>query len=360
MEVISQPTVPQEKAERPGCLSEFGWFASGAILPIGSLSFYRRASKRPIGQAILFFFVFTIVISILSTIALGVPLVGFTQDIRNSYQRGEIPEITITNGIAEVDGPEPVILVNQYTDTGAMLVAVDTTGQITSIDESQYDQGLLITRTEFHVLNSDGRYQRLPLSQLNTMFQKDPLIINGETVSSAWVTIAIIITLGYLIFLFLWNSIARLMFIAMIALVLWGIGSLFRPKMAFGDFVIGGLYGIVPAIYLSHLLDRIGVSFIGLQTILLGVFWILALVACLSQEKFFSTDNPPRLWTALIGVPMLILLAVDLFVSMPSVYWKVALGVVAVLTVLILAGVRLYFHIRDMRVTALASPPSIV
>jgi len=155
----------------------------------------------------------------------------------------------------------------------------------------------------------------------------------------------------------LWNSIVRLMFIAMIALVLWGIVSLFRPKLSFGNFVVGGLYGIVPAIYLSYLLGRIGVSFLGLQTIILGVFWLLALLACLVKEKFFSAEYPLRLWTALIGVPMVLFMIVDLFMPLESVYWKVALWGVALLTGTVLVGLRLFFRIRDMRAVPPAEPP---
>lgn len=170
----SSELVPVEKKDtRPGCVSEIGWFFSGAVLPIGSLSFYRKASQRNVGIAILFFLVFTIVTSILSTVALGKSMLGVTRDIRDAYQQGKVPEIAIRGGIAEVSGPQPLILEDQQTGSGGAFIAIDTTGQITSIDQSRYYQGILLTRTELHSL-SEGRYQRIPLSQLNAALRSGP------------------------------------------------------------------------------------------------------------------------------------------------------------------------------------------
>ena len=349
MDTTSQPIVDSKNSVQHGCLSEIGWLFASTVLPICSLSFYRRASQRRVGQALLFFFLITIFISILNTIALGITLNGISQDIRDAYQSGQFPEISISNGVADVDGPQPIILVNEQTSTGAILVAVDTSGQITSIDESRYDQGFLLTRTELHMMSANGRAQIIPLHEFNNIFQKDPLILNGETLSHAWVTISVFVDLVYFILLLLWNSVARLMFIAVIALIVWGVASLFSPKISFNPFIIGGLYAIVPAIYLTHLLNLIGVRFPGLQTLFLLLFWTLALVASLVQEKIFSVEVPPRLWMVLIGVPMLILFMVDLFVTTPSTYWQIALWSVFLTTLLVLCGLRLYFHIRAMR-----------
>ena len=340
--------IPAPKSEaRPGCLSEMGWLASGAVLPIGSLSFYRKASQRKVGMAILFFFLFTGIIAILQTIATGISMASVVKDIRSAYNSGEVPELTIHNGIATANGKQPYVLTDQ-SSTGTMLIAIDTTGQITSIDRSRYTQGFLITRTELQVLSNTGQYHSFPLSELQATFNKDPILINGDTVANAWKIFSVILAIFVFVFLILWNSVVRLMFIAVVALVIWGVASLFRPKIGFGPFIITGLYAVVPAVYLSHLLNRIDASFLGLQTILLVAFWILGLVASLAQDKFFSGETPLRLWMAWLGVPMLLLLVVDLFISSPSVFWKIVLWAVALLTGLVLVGLRLFFRAREM------------
>ncbi len=354
----NQPRLVNESPSEPrsGLLTNLGWFASGAVLPIGSLSYYRKASQRPAGLAILFFFLFTAVFNLVTTISVGVTLGGVVKDIQAAYQKGTIPVITIHSGIAEVDGPQPVILYNGYTSSGGALIVVDTTGQITSIDRTRYSQGILLTRTNLQVLNSDGSYQNVPLSEINSLFEKDPLIINQEAVSNAWVTFSVIFSVIAFIFLELWYSLVRLMVIAMIAVILWGIGSLIRPKVGFDAFLICGLYAVVPAIYLTHLLNRANIYFFLMQTILLMIFWIAGLVASLAPFKFFSMDLPARSWTAMIGVPMLVWFICDDFVKLRSPYGPILLWAVALLTGLILIIVRLTFHLQDYQKLTSAGP----
>ncbi len=353
MDIVSAPAAQVEKRSSPGFLHDLAWFFSGAVLPMGSLSFYRQAARRRVGVALLFFFILTIFITLLTTLNVAVSMSTLVKDIHAAYQQGKIPSITISNGIAQVQGPQPAIFLDDVTSNGAMLIAVDTTGQITEIDQSRYTQGILLTRTELHLLNPGQPYQRLPLSELNAAFGTDPLVINEQTVSTAWVTFSAILTVLVFIALVLWNSVVRLMFIAMLALILWGIGTLLRPQIGYGPFIITGLYAIVPAIYISYLLSRSQVSFPGLQTILLLVFWAAGLVGALSNEKFFAMDLPPRLWTALLGVPMLLWLVIDVFVKLPSPAGPIILWAVVILTGTALVAVRLFFHLTAMQ----SAPP---
>ena len=106
--------------------------------------------------------------------------------IQQAFADGEIPEITISNGIAEVSGEQPFIMLDGADANGqSMFVAVDTTGKIKKIDTG-YSQGFLLTRTELHVVNPQNGYQVVPLSDINTMFSQDPIIINAQTTSQAW------------------------------------------------------------------------------------------------------------------------------------------------------------------------------
>ncbi len=348
MDAVPAPAVATEENAPSGFLYGLAWFFSGAVLPLGSLSFYRKAAKRSVGSAILFFFAFTIFITILTTINIGVSMAQVINDIHGAYARGQIPTITISGGIATVYGPQPAIFLDQRSGSNTMLMAADTTGRLTQIDQSVYSQGFLLTRTELIMLTTSQGYQRIPLSEVQAGFNVDPININEQTVSSAWVA-SVIISVLVFIGLLLWNSVVRLMIIAVLALVLWGIGTLLRPKVGFGPFIITGLYAIVPAVYLSHLFSRSQAAFPFLQTILLMIFWVAGLFGALSDEKFLAMRVPARLWTALLGVPMLLWLIIDLFAKLPSPTGEIILWAVVGLTGLALIVVRLYFHLTAMQ-----------
>jgi hypothetical protein len=347
----------EEMAGSTGCLGQVGWFLSGAVLPMASLSYYRKAAQKSVGSAILFFVFFTVILSTLSTISLAVGMFSIVGEIKQSFEDGTIPEITIRNGVAEVEGKQPYIMVNEAdADGNRMFLGIDTTGQIISIDESYYYQGFLLTRTELHMLTPRNGYQVVPLSDLNAAFEKDPILINGQTMSQAWGVMTTILVIVAFIFLVLWHTVVRLMFIAMIALIFWGIVTLIKPNTGFGPIIITGLYALVPAIYASHLLSRSDLTFPGLQTLLFLIFWVIGLVVNLVDVPFFNGERPPRLFTALIGLPMLFLFILDIFWQFPSPYDLVSLWVVAILTVFVLTAVRLFFRFQDQKSLPTSSP----
>jgi len=352
MDEVKVPEVePVQRSDGgAGCLGEAGWFFSGAVLPMGSLSYYRKAGQRSVAGALLFFVLFTLLISTLVTVNFGADMFSARDDIRKAYASGEVPEITISHGVAEVSGEQPFIFLNGADANGQrMFVAADTTGQIRQIDAGRFDQGFLLKRTEFHMLTPQNGYQVMPLSEFNRAFDKDPIILNAETVSNLWSVMTVVMVVFAFLFIALWYTVVRLMIIATIALVLWGVVSLMRPNTGFGPIIITGLYAIVPAIYLSHLFSRSDIGLPGLQTLFLLGFWVVGLVANFADLKE-KEGRPMRLWTALIGVPMLILFVVDIFWKLPSPGGLVALWGVTLLTGLVLVGLRLYFRfVADQR-----------
>ncbi|MBL8077815.1 MAG: DUF1189 family protein [Anaerolineales bacterium] len=343
------PEVPVETRAGSGCLGQVGWLLSGAILPMGSLSYYRKAAQKSVGSAVLFFVLFTLVISTFSTISLAVGAFSAISSIQEAFDDGDFPEIVISDGIAEVSGPQPLIIADGTDSSGqSTFAAIDTTGEITEIEQG-YSQGFLLTRTEFHVVNAQNGYQTVPLSEINAMFEKDPIIINAQTTSQAWAFVSTIVVILAFIFLVAWHTVVRLMIIAIIALILWGIVVLIKPNTGFGPIIITGLYAIVPAIYLSHLLSRSNMTFPGLQTFFLLIFWTIGLIASFADIKFITDERPQQLWTALIGLPMLLLFIVDIFWQFPAPYDVAALWGVSLLTGLALIAVRLFLHFKDRK-----------
>jgi len=346
MEITSSPTKAEQGTRASGFLEELAWLLAGAVLPLASLAFYRKASQRRVAAALLFFLLFTSTISLLTTVGVGVAMSGVMDGIQRAYEEGAVPEIVIENGITRVDAPQPFILLNQQQQSESVLVAIDTTGQIQEIDRTRYSQGFLLTRTELHILNN-GEYQVAPLRDIHVMLERDPILINAGPVSQAWAWISIIIVIATLIFLIVWHFFVRLMFLAMISLLVWGFVSLIRPNTGFGPVIISGLYASVPAIYLSHLFSRSGFSFLGLQILFLIVFWSIGLIASLAGGTFLSRERPLRLWTALLGLPMLVLYIVDLFLQFEPPYGPVALWGVTLVTILGIAGLRIYYRWKE-------------
>lgn len=351
MEVTSASTQTKADPRAGGLPQEIAWFLSGAVLPLASLSYYRAATRRPVAIALLFLLLFTSSIAVLSTLELAVSMTSVLADIRTAYEDGTLPAIIIENGIARVDAAEPVVLLDEPQQGGRILVAIDTTGQIQEIDRGRFTQGFLLTRTELHMLNN-GEYQAVPLRDLHTAFERDPIIINAETVSQAWAWITVTLVISALIFLIAWHFFVRLMFVAALGLLVWGLVSLMRPNAGFGPVIISGIYACVPAIYLSHVFGRSGASFPGLQTLLLIVFWGIGLAAGLGSDPFLSKERPARLWTALLGVPMLVVFILDLFLQFPEPAGAIALWTVTLLTIAVIAGLRLYFRFRGTLVNA--------
>ena len=312
MQEISPETIsPGEPArEGGGCLSDMGFHAASFVLPIASLSFYRRAAKRSTGSAVLFFILFMGVVTVLTTIGVARGLLTATDEIQRAFQDGSVPEITITSGEAVVRAPQPAILIDQDN----MLVAIDTTGQLNAIDRTRYDQGLLLTRYELHLLNrGEYEYRTIPLAQVNQLFQRDPLVINAETTARMWQNFSVIFSLAAFFGLALWNIVVRFMYLAALAVAVWGAVSLFR-KTDYSTVLIAGIYAFVPALIIHQILNRLGIHFIFLQTLILVVVWGVGIYAILVKQGWdlLGPDRPLRSWRALLGLPLLAVLTLDM------------------------------------------------
>jgi hypothetical protein len=302
------PLTPSTQEEGTGV----GWFFSGLVLPFVSRRFYCIASGKSLGIAFLFFFFFTSLMTIASTLQISRSFSEMQVELERAIESNQIPTITISNGIASVDAAQPFIILDQSRE----LVALDTSGRIERIDRNRYDQGILLTRTEIHALNERGEYQVISLSDLNAMF-RDPLVVNEETILSTWGLIAGFLRVIVLIGLGLWNFVARLILVVMLGLLLWGITTLIRPGTQFNQILITGIYAFVPAIYLDVILSRIGLNFFLMQTLIFVALWVVAIIFVLQEVNpvDIRTWRRNRLNDSLLAIPFLILLFVDAIYS---------------------------------------------
>ena len=271
--------IDHQENQVPTSLSEkFIWLLKGFIFPIWSRPYYQEATTKPMGAALVFLLVFAVIQSIVTTGSVAFNLSQFGREIEASYLKGEIPDITIENGIATVSGSGKYIIENYR-----QIIAVDTTGSIREIDTTLYSEGFLLTQDEFHLVNEDG-YQVLPLSDLNRTFG-NPIILDAASVTNLWSRIALVIDIIVLGGGFLFFSLGRFVYLALLGLIVWGAVSINNKGYDFGKVLITGIYANVPTTYLMFILRRLGISFFGLRGVILFVIWGIAMAYVLKIEK---------------------------------------------------------------------------
>jgi len=315
--------------EREGCLNTFQWLFAGLVLPCISGGYYRRGIQRGSFPAALLIIILGLFTAGLGTLGFIQGMLTITEEIRGAFLTGKIPEIVIQGGIARVNAPQPLVLLNQ----DGMIAAVDTTGAVSYIDQRYYSRGVLLTRTELHLLGNSGEYQRLPLSELHTVFSANPILLNAQTVLNAWNQVSAILSLVLLVGMGLVNTLVRLAYVALLGLLVWGAVSLLLAKTNFGLIYTVGLYASVPAMYLNYLLGLVRVNFLFLHTLLLLVIWSVALVLVFKNQGKHS-EAPLRLWRAWIGLPLLVVMALNIVFQWPqggTIVWVAAVLTLAAL-----------------------------
>jgi len=266
-----------------GFIAELTWILKGLLYPCWSGSFYRATARRRLIFALIFFLLFAFLLTSISTIRIVLSMSELGTEIETAFERGEFPTITVRDGIAFVDGPQPLVIV----DEGRRFFAIDTSGKFQEIDLSRYSEGFLLTKTSLHILD-DREYRHIPLIELHEVFG-NPIVLDERQVLEIWDTVALFINWIVFIGLSLWNSLIRFAHIALAGLVIWGIVSIKRSGTSFGPILITGIYANVPAIYGHFLLGKIGFAFLGSYSILLIVIWAIALRA-VSTEVHFEDD----------------------------------------------------------------------
>jgi hypothetical protein len=363
-EQLPETTSPQPlrvDANPQGCLGYLGWFGAAFVLPIFSPTFYSRAVRSRLFTAMAFFFLFALAVSAVQTTSVVHSLLQVRGELQTAYANQEFPIIVIQAGEARVEGQQPYVLI----DDGTTLVVIDTTGVYQDIDDTRYVQGLLLTRRSLIYLTSTGEYQKMPLSQLQVSLNMDPIILDAESVLSVWTILGVFVSLTALFGLLLWNTFGRLVTMIMLALLFWGLTLLAKKQTSFAEVLAPGLYAVVPAVYFSTILGRTGFGFIGLFTVLMGLFWMAGLTAALypyranpapsTLSEYLQSERPLRASRAWIGLPLLLFLAYETIFGWQPWYISWSL---TVLTLLNLAAASLY-PVMNLRKAAAAEAGSL-
>lgn len=254
------------------------WLLKGFVYPLWNRPYYKEAASRGMGMALVFLLLFAFLQTIITTTTVATSLSGFSTEIEEAYSSGEIPDIRITNGVASTSGSGKYLIENNR-----QLVGIDTTGSTVGIDTSQYSEGVLLTRTDIHLVNEDG-YQVFPLTELNQTFG-DPIVLDAASVTRLWSRIAVFINLSVFFGGYLFYSVGRFIYLVLLGLIVWAAASLSKRGVDFAPILITGIFANVPTTYLMFILRQIGFNFFGLRALILFAIWGIAVAYVLKARE---------------------------------------------------------------------------
>ena len=331
---MNAPTPNPEPAAPSGELSPLAWIAAGFVMPCFSPGYYRRGVRRGSGLAIGFFMVFALAVTLVQTLRVGASLASAGRDLQQAFIEGRVPTLTIQGGVAASNPARPFII----SDETGQLIVLDTTGAIREIDRTRYVQGMLLTRTELHLLNR-GEYQIVPIIQLQQLLKADPIILDAPGVAALWQRLTLWVTGIVLGVMLLANLLIWFIFIAILTGLVRALVGLLGWRGGYGEAISVGLYAVVPAVYIAYLLGLLGFRFIGLQALLQIVVMLVVFLSGAGEiaQPYAATQSPLAAWRSLIGTPFLAALVLDAASPWPYrsiVMWALA-GVTALALVLV-------------------------
>ncbi len=237
---------------------------------IYSPSFYHQIPKIRLSSTIGYFSLLILLLTLLKTIFISPNILadtsagieGLVNDAVSMYPK-EL-EVTIQNGVAGTNVQEPffIPLTNQATVDEVEyqnILVIDTQAPFSVNQFNEYRSIAWLTRDAFFFRSNRDRFdiRSFDLTKINN------LTINKDVVSSIvdnfkpyikfiGPILLILIFIGtYLIFLF------RLLYILILALIIWGITKLLKKKLTYGNSVKVGIFamtlGLIVEIIISVL-----------------------------------------------------------------------------------------------------------
>ena len=295
----------------PSVPSVLDLYGAGLVLSSISPTFYWHAARRRASSAAYFVVLFGLVVATIQTLGISHTFGTFGREVEQAFASGAFPQLTLSDGRITVKGPDP--FVREY-EAGVLIV--DTTGTYgpSVLQSGRVDTGFLLTKTTLHMLNQ-GELQSAPLDQIQPMLG-DPFTLDGQLVR----TVMDWLQTGTYVILVIARTVGSLINVAILSLVVRAVASRVWTGVTFGPVFTIGVYATVPVTYGMYVLNRIGISCCGLQIFVLLAVWAVGLVAAFAErgDGILKGGRPLRSWRALIGVPMLFVLALDAIFSWSS------------------------------------------
>lgn len=214
-----------------------------------SKDLYRDAARNWKGFAYTYLFFILVLSTLVSAFQIQQRVSDFMDRSAGELVR-QIPEVIISNGEISVDGPQPYVIVDP--ETGKDLAILDTTGQVTGLQDTE--AVILLTRHQLIYRKSARETRILDLSGVEYL-QIDHQTVQGWIeVVRRWSAAAVapFILIGSIVY--------RLFQVFFYALVGWVMARIISRALSFHALVSIAVVSITPALLILLLTDLAGIS----------------------------------------------------------------------------------------------------
>lgn len=204
-------------------------------------------------------------------------------DTEGSEIISQVPTVTIADGIASIEESQPYFI--KYPETGEILIVIDTTGEITSLEETE--AAVLLTKTELIVKEEGGGTRNVDLAQLGNISVDQELIwkVLRGIKKALFPVLYPVALIGSFIF-----RIIQALIYACIGMLFV---SLFHSKKSYVSLLRLAVVAVTPAIIIKTLIDLFGVALPlpGLWYFLITMGYLFFGAKAASQEYGAATES---------------------------------------------------------------------
>ena len=156
------------------------------ILSFFSRSFYHDVGRNWKGTGFLYLF---LLLALCWPVTMHKVHISFSDFVKNDAPAiiNQFPEITILHGEVSVDAPQPHVIVDP--ENGKPFMIIDTTGKITSLDNT--GAGILLTRTNLIVEKNTRETRIISLADIDNFFIDRDKIYSWVNLVNRWLAIVL-------------------------------------------------------------------------------------------------------------------------------------------------------------------------
>jgi hypothetical protein len=196
----------------------------------------------------------------------------------------QIPQITITNGTASVDAPQPYTI--KSPETKKVLFVIDTTGRINTLKEAEA-RGLM-TKKEIIIQKNDLETRTFSFKSI------DHLIVNQKKVAGWSETARKYLAITFYPFAVAGSFIFRIIQMVLYAAIGLMFASWFRSKISYDCLLRLSVVAVTPCIIINTILGVTGVTvpFAGLWSFVVTMIYLFIGVGESAKHAARQVDNP--------------------------------------------------------------------
>jgi Protein of unknown function (DUF1189) len=224
-------------------------FPEQLLSSIQDFGFYRRIFRQPLKDSLVFLVLFSILVSLLSTI---ITFIYLSPDIRHflSWAKTNAPAISVSEGVLSVSAGQPLVL--KYRSDETWILVFDTTGVYKNT--SDFNEPVILLGREELVLRIKGQVQTYSWKDFGT-FE-----VNADNIGFLSLALqGIIFPLGFIIHLFI-ALISKSLQAVLVSPLAYSIANSYGVRLPFRSSFAIALYSLVPATALDLLVKASGMN----------------------------------------------------------------------------------------------------